>query len=377
MEERKIPLIDLRRENLPLLPEIFPKLERLVKESRFVSGKEVKEFEEKFAEYCGVKYACAVNSGTSALILALKACGIGEGDEVITTPFTFIATVEAILWVGAKPVFVDIHPEYLTIDVGKIEDAITSKTRAIIPVHLYGEVCDMEKIEEIARKYNLVVIEDAAQAHGAEFVKEGVRKKAGSMGKCGCFSFYPSKNLGGWGEGGMITTDDEEVYNTLLKLRDHGREEWYFHTLVGGNFRMENYQALILSVKLKYLDEWNKKRREKAEFYFQQLRGIKGLTLPLSPSYSKGVFHLYVIRTPCRDKLVEFLHTKGIEVRRVYPIPLHLQKALRFLGYGQGDFPVSEKVCQEGLALPLFPQIEKKEMEWVVKSIYTFFKDFP
>ncbi|HEX67858.1 MAG TPA: DegT/DnrJ/EryC1/StrS family aminotransferase, partial [bacterium] len=364
----KIPLIDLRRENLPLLPEVFPKLKQLVKESRFVSGKEVKEFEEKFAEYCGVKYACAVNSGTSALILALKACGIGKGDEVITTPFTFIATVEAILWVGAKPVFVDIHPEYLTIDAGKIEDAITSKTRAIIPVHLYGEICDMEKIEEIARRYNLVVIEDAAQAHGAEFVKEGVRKKAGSMGKCGCFSFYPSKNLGGWGEGGMITTDDEEIYNTLLKLRDHGREERYFHTLVGGNFRMENYQALVLSTKLKYLDEWNRKRREKAEFYFQQLRGIKGLTLPFSPPYSKGVFYLYVIRTPFRDKLVEFLHTKGVEARRVYPIPLHLQKALGFLGYGEGDFPVSEKACYEGLALPLFPEIEKEEMEWVVES---------
>ena len=373
MKERKIPLIDLRRENLPLLPEVFPKLKQLVKESRFVSGKEVKEFEEKFAEYCGVKYACAVNSGTSALILALKACGIGKGDEVITTPFTFIATVEAILWVGAKPVFVDIHPEYLTIDAGKIEDAITSKTRAIIPVHLYGEICDMEKIEEIARRYNLVVIEDAAQAHGAEFVKEGVRKKAGSMGKCGCFSFYPSKNLGGWGEGGMITTDDEEIYNTLLKLRDHGREEWYFHTLVGGNFRMENYQALVLSTKLKYLDEWNRLRREKAEFYNEHLKEIEEITLPSSAPYSFGVYHLYVIRTSKRENLRCYLREKGISVGVHYPLPLHLQKSLRFLHYRKGDFPVSEEAAEKVLSLPLFPKITSEEMEYVVSAVKEFF----
>jgi len=375
MKGRKIPLIDLRRENLPLLPEVFPKLKQLVKESRFVSGKEVKEFEEKFAEYCGVKYACAVNSGTSALILALKACGIGKGDEVITTPFTFIATVEAILWVGAKPVFVDIHPEYLTIDAGKIEDAITSKTRAIIPVHLYGEVCDMEKIEEIARRYNLVVIEDAAQAHGAEFVKEGVRKKAGSMGKCGCFSFYPSKNLGGWGEGGMITTDDEEIYNTLLKLRDHGREERYFHTLVGGNFRMENYQGVILAEKLKYLDEWNNQRRKKAFIYFQQLKGISEIILHSSPPYSKGVFHHYVIRTAWRKELRTFLETSGIGTTVAYPIPLHLQKSLRFLGYSEGDFPVAEKISQEVLSLPLFPKITEEEIRYVTSKIKEFFED--
>jgi len=368
----KVPLIDLRKQNKKILEEISSDIATIFQESRFVLGKEVEEFERSFASYCGTRFAIAVNSGTSALLLSLIASGIGKDDEVITVPFTFIATVEAIIFSGARPVFVDIEEKTMTMDIEKIEKVITPRTKAIIPVHLYGEVCDMNPIMEIAREYELKLIEDASQAHGAEYLP--LKRKAGSMGDCGCFSFYPSKNLSAWGEGGMVITDDEEVAEKVKMLRDHGSREKYYHRMIGLNCRMETLQGLVLNHKLKYLDNWNKKRREIANRYNESLKEIKDIKLPLSPPYSRGVYHLYVIRTSERDKLKNFLQEKGIGTGLHYPLPLHLQDSLSYLGYKKGSFPISEKVSREVLSLPLYPEIEEKEIIEVINSIKEFFQ---
>ncbi len=368
----KVPLIDLRKQNKKILEEISSDIATIFQESRFVLGKEVEEFERSFASYCGTRFAIAVNSGTSALLLSLIASGIGKDDEVITVPFTFIATVEAIIFSGARPVFVDIEEKTMTMDIEKIEKVITPRTKAIIPVHLYGEVCDMNPIMEIAREYELKLIEDASQAHGAEYLP--LKRKAGSMGDCGCFSFYPSKNLSAWGEGGMVITDDEEVAEKVKMLRDHGSREKYYHRMIGLNCRMETLQGLVLNHKLKYLDNWNKKRREIANRYNESLKEIKEIRLPFTPLYSNGVYHLYVIRTSHRDKLKNFLQEKGIGTGLHYPLPLHLQDSLSYLGYKKGSFPISEKVSREVLSLPLYPEIEEKEIIEVINSIKEFFQ---
>ncbi len=370
--EIKVPLFNLQKENHKIWEEIKDPLATLFKESKFILGEEVKKFEEEFAAYCGTKYAVAVNSGTSALLLSLLASGVRKGEEVITVPFTFIATVEAIIFAGARPVFVDIHPQTLTLDVEKLEKAITSKTRAIIPVHLFGEVCHMEPLMEIARRYNLLVIEDACQAHGAEYLPWN--KKAGSMGECGCFSFYPTKNLGGWGEGGMVVTDNPELARRIKMLRDHGSVRKYLHQMVGLNCRMESFQGLILRHKLKSLEERNSKRRELAFLYHNLLKDLKEIVIPRSPPYSKGVFHLYVIRTSQREELKRYLERQGIQTGIYYPLPLHLQESLKFLKYRKGDFPVSEKLSQEVLALPLYPELDKETVIWITTQIRKFFK---
>ncbi|NOZ64830.1 MAG: DegT/DnrJ/EryC1/StrS family aminotransferase [Caldiserica bacterium] len=368
----KVQVIDLKKQNMKIWEELSPRIEGLFQESRFILGKEVEEFERNFASYCGTKFAVAVNSGTSALLLSLLAHGVGKGDEVITVPFTFIATVEAIVFSGAKPVFVDIDAKTMTIDVGKIEQAITPRTKAIIPVHLYGEVCDMNPLREIAGKYNLSLIEDACQAHGAEYLPRA--KKAGSMGDCGCFSFYPSKNLSAWGEGGMVTTDDEEIAEKVKMLRDHGSGKKYYHKMIGLNCRMETLQGLVLNCKLKYLDEWNERRRAIARQYTEAFQNIDAICLPFSPSYSRGVYHLYVIRTSERDELKNFLQEKGVGTGLHYPLPLHLQDSLRYLGYQEGAFPVSERTAREIISLPLYPEMEEVEVKYVIDSIKEFFR---
>ncbi len=368
----KVPLINLTKQNQKILSEISSGISSIFEESRFILGKEVEEFEGNFASYCGTRFAVAVNSGTSALLLSLIAQGIGRGDEVITVPFTFIATVEAIIFSGARPVFVDIDERTMTIDADKIARAITPRTKAIIPVHLYGEVCDMNPLREIADKYNLSLIEDACQAHGAEYLP--LAKKAGSMGDCGCFSFYPSKNLSAWGEGGMVTTDSEEIAKKVKMLRDHGSEKKYYHKMIGLNCRMEALQGLVLNCKLKYLDKWNERRRAIAHQYSEAFRDIEDICLPSSPPYSRGVYHLYVVRTAERDKLKNFLQEKGVGTGLHYPLPLHLQDSLRDLGYQEGALPVSEKTAREIISLPLYPEMEDTEVGYVIDAVREFFQ---
>jgi dTDP-4-amino-4,6-dideoxygalactose transaminase len=362
-----IPFVDLKAQYDSIKDEINEAIQNVLNNTSFIMGEELKKFEEEFAQFCDVKYAIGVANGSDALILALRACGIGEGDEVITVPHTFIATTEAISNVGGKVVFVDIDPKTYTIDVSKIEEKITEKTKAIIPVHLYGQPADMDPIMKLAKKYNLKVIEDAAQAHGAEYKGE----KVGSLGDVGCFSFYPGKNLGAYGDAGMVVTNNEEIAEKVKLLRNHGRiTKKYEHDIEGYSSRLDNLQAAILRVKLKYLNEWNDKRRNNAKRYNELLSNINGIITPYEAEYAKHVYHLYVIRTDKeRDKLREELKSKGIATGIHYPVPLHLQPAYSYLGYKEGDFPVTEKVSQEILSLPMFAELNDEQIGKVVKMI--------
>jgi len=366
-----IPFVDLKAQYDSIKDEIDNVIQNVLDNTNFIMGEELKKFEVEFARFCDVKYAIGVANGSDALILALKACGIGGGDEVITVPHTFIATTEAVSNVGGKIVFVDIDPKTYTIDVSKIEDKITEKTKAIIPIHLYGQPADMDSIMELAKKYNLKVIEDAAQAHGAEY--KG--KKVGSIGDAGCFSFYPGKNLGAYGDAGMVVTDNEEVANRIKMLRNHGRlTAKYEHEIEGYSSRLDNLQAAILRVKLRYLNEWNESRRENAKKYNELLSNIAGIITPYEADYAKHVYHLYVIRTVNRDKLREELKSEGVATGIHYPIPLHLQPAYNYLGYKRGDFPVAEKASQEILSLPMFAELTDEQIEEIVKFIKYFRK---
>jgi dTDP-4-amino-4,6-dideoxygalactose transaminase len=361
-----IPFVDLKAQYNSIKTEIDNAIQRVLDNTSFIMGDELKKFEEEFALFCNVKYAIGVANGSDALILALRACGIGEGDEVITVPHTFISTAEAISNVGGKVVFVDIDPKTYTIDVSTIEEKITKKTKAIIPVHLYGQPADMRPIMELAKKYNLKIIEDAAQAHGAEY--QG--KKVGSIGDVACFSFYPGKNLGAYGDAGMITTNNEEIANKLKMLRNHGRlTAKYEHEIEGYSSRLDNLQAAILRVKLKYLNKWNDLRRRNAKKYNELLSNIGGIITPYEADYAKHVYHLYVIRTEDRDKLREELKSNGVTTGIHYPIPLHLQPAYNYLGYKRGDFPVTEKASQEILSLPMFAELSDRQIEEIVKLI--------
>ncbi len=333
----------------------------------FILGETLKSFEKEFAEYCGKKYGVGVGNGTDALLLALKAYGIKQGDEVISVPNTAIPTISAIVSSGAKPVFVDVGEDYL-IDVNKIEAAITEKTKAIMPVHLYGQVCDMEPILKIAEKYNLHVIEDCAQSHGAEY-----KEKKSPIGETGCFSFYPSKNLGAFGDAGMIVTDNEDLAKKLRMLRDYGKSERNSAKLHGYNSRLDDIQAAILSVKLKYLDMWNNERRKIAFIYDILLKN--NFKIPIENKNNKHVYHLYVIKTDKRDELQNFLKNKGIGSVIHYPIPIHLQPAYEYLGYKEGDFPKAEQYASEILSLPIFPELENEEIQEVVKVIKEFFEN--
>jgi dTDP-4-amino-4,6-dideoxygalactose transaminase len=309
-------------------------------------------FEEDFARYSGAQYGVAVNSGTSALHLALLAAGIGPGDEVITTPFTFVATVAAIGYVGARPVFADIDPVSYTIDPRAIEQAVTSRSKAILPVHLYGQTADMDPILEIARRHNLLVIEDAAQAHGAEY--NG--RRAGSMGDLACFSFYPGKNLGAYGEGGMVVTNNPAYTRTLRMLRDWGQERKYHHVLKGYNYRMEGMQGAILRVKLRHLEAWTEARRSRAAAYHAALQA-SGVDLPRALSYSRHVYHVYAVQSPQRDELAAALQAQGIQTGIHYPIPIHRLEAWADLHYPAGSFPVAEAVASRVLSLPIYPEL--------------------
>ncbi len=362
----KIPMVNLNAQYLSIKDEIDKAIENVISSSEFILGKHVLEFEKNFAKLCDKKYAVGVNSGTTALNLALMAYGIKQGDEVITASNTFIATASAIAHTGAKPVFVDIDEKTYNIDPKKIEEKITSKTKAIIPVHLYGQPVDIDEITEIANKHNLIIIEDACQAHNSEY-----KHKKIPLSETGCFSFYPGKNLGAYGEGGMVVTDNEGVANKIRLLRDHGQVEKYVHDIVGFNNRMEGIQGAILNAKLKHLDEWTEKRRSKARIYNKLLSGV--VEAPFEKIDRKHVYHLYVTRVKNREDLMSFLKDKGISTGLHYPIPIHLQKAFSYLNYDKKSFPITENVVNEILSLPIYPELKEEEIEYVCENIKKFY----
>jgi dTDP-4-amino-4,6-dideoxygalactose transaminase len=363
----KVPFVDLYAQHRAIHTELVEAFDRVLRSSHFVLGPEVRMFEEAFALYLGAPYAVAVNSGTSAIHLALMALEIGPGHEVITVPNTFAATAEAICAVGARPVFVDVDPATYTMDPTQLERAITKRTKAIIPVHLYGHPADLDALLEVASQYKLHVVEDACQAHGADL--RG--RKVGTLGTAGCFSFYPSKNLGCCGEGGAIVTSDSDLARRLSMLRNHGSSNKYEHRLVGHNFRMEGLQAAVLSIKLRYLDSWNQERRMWAGRY-NSLLAESGLITPTEAPGARHVFHLYVVKCGRRDALKNHLAGLGIETGLHYPVPLHLQEAFRFLGYQVGAFPVAEELAQRCLSLPLYPQMTSEAVEYVASTILAF-----
>lgn len=360
----KVPFVDLKSLHEEIESELREVFDRVLHTSAFVLGPEVIKFEREFAAYVGTRHCIALNTGTAALHLTLAALGIGAGDEVITVPHTFIATAEAISAVGARPVFVDVDPVSFTMDPTLLEAAITEKTRAIIPVDIYGQVADMDSILEIANRRGIPVIEDACQAHGAEY--KG--RKAGSFGAAGCFSFYPGKNLGACGEGGAVTTDDDELARRIRLWRDHGSEKRYEHIFPGLNMRMEGIQGGILSVKLKYLDLWNNQRRKAAAVYDAALTSTD-IETPVEMAHNRHVYHLYVVQADNRDNLRQRLTESGIESGLHYPVPLHLQQAYRFLGYKEGAFPVTERLKDRILSLPMYPGIQAECVERVASEL--------
>lgn len=359
-----IPFVDLKAQYVSIKDEVNAAIQHVLETCQFTLGSEVEAFEQEFASYCSAQHGIGVNTGTSALHLALLAAGVGSGDEVITVPFTFVATVAAIHYTGAKTVFVDIDPQTFTIDVKKIESAITKRTKAIIPVHLYGQPADMDPILDIAKKYNLVVIEDAAQAHGAEY--KG--RRVGGLGDMGCFSFYPGKNLGAYGEGGMVVTNNSEFTRTIRMLRDWGAEKKYHHVLKGYNYRLEGIQGAVLRVKLKYLEEWTESRRAAATYYNQLLKGT-GVATPKEMAYARHVYHVYAIRTKQRHEWQQALQAKGVQTGIHYPIPVHLLAAYADLGYKVGDFPHSEQAANEVLSLPMFAELTRVQCEEVCNAV--------
>jgi len=360
----KVPFVDLKAHHRPIEADLTEAMARVLRNASFVQGPEVKAFEEAFASYLGVPHCVAVKSGTSALHLALLALGIGPGDEVITVAHTFIATSEAISAVGARPVFVDIDPVTYTMDPVQAENAITPRTRALLPVHLYGNPADMDALLAIARRHNLALVEDACQAHGAYY--KG--RMAGSLGTAGCFSFYPSKNLGSCGEGGAMVTNDDKLAQKVRMLREHGSVVKYEHAFPGYNFRMEGIQGAVLATKLKHLDSWNDQRRALAKRYHERLAG-QTVILPKETPNARHVYHLYVIQAEDRDALKQQLAQRGIETGLHYPIPLHLQEAYASLGYRAGDFPVTERVTQHILSLPMYPEMSLEMADYVADAV--------
>ena len=359
-----IPFVDLRSQYVSIKDEVGIAIQGILETCQFTLGSEVAAFEQEFADYCQAKLGIGVNSGTSALHVALLAAGVGPGDEVITVPFTFVATVAAIHYTGAKPVFVDIDPRTFTMDVGAVEAAITNRTKVILPVHLYGQPADMDPILEIARRHGLLVIEDAAQAHGAEY--KG--RRAGSLGDMGCFSFYPGKNLGAYGEGGMVVTNNPDYARTMRMLRDWGAEKKYQHVLKGYNYRLEGIQGAVLRVKLRHLEAWTEGRRAAAAHYDRFLSG-SGVPTPEAMPYARHVYHIYAIRTQQRQTWQDALQAQGIQTGIHYPIPVHLLPAYDDLGYKAGDFPQSEKAANEVLSLPMFPELTVGQCEAVSDAV--------
>ncbi|GLC82507.1 DegT/DnrJ/EryC1/StrS family aminotransferase [Lacrimispora brassicae] len=394
-----IKILDLTRQYKAIQTEIEEAVCEQMRSGVFVGGKAVTDFEKKFAEYIGVKHAISLNSGTDALIVVLKALGIKEGDEVITTPFTFFATAETIAMIGAKPVFVDVEEDTYNINLEKIEEKITERTKAILPVHIFGQPVDMEKVEEIANKHNLVVIEDACQAVGAAI--NG--KKVGTFGDAACFSFFPTKNLGAFGDGGMITTNDNDTATVCRAFKEHGMAQngakaryilsgvedelagtispdglynpyKYYNYLIGYNSRLDAIQARVLDIKLDYLEEYNSRRAEIAEFYDNELGDCKGIITPKTIEGVTHAWHQYAFRCNEKDAMGNFLDSKGVGSAAFYPIPLHLQKAFSALGYREGDLPVAERITKQTVCLPIYPELEQEELEYIVNCIKEFYR---
>jgi len=369
----QVPLLDIPASYKEILEDVEKSISGVIRSGQFILGPIVEKLEKQIATYCGTKYAVGVSSGTDALLVSLMAAGVGEGDEVITTPFTFFATAGSIARLGARPVFVDIEPETFNIDQRYIENNVTEKTRAIIPVHLYGQSANMDPVVKVARKNNLIIVEDAAQAIGSEY--KG--RKTGSMGDYGCFSFFPTKNLGGFGDGGMVTTASEELYEKVKILRVHGSNPKYYHKITGGNFRLDALQASIVLAKLKYLERWTELRRKNAKTYdrlFNEKEMTGLLTLP-SEVFPRHVYNQYVVRVKeKRDELRAFLEENNIATEIYYPLPLHLQDCFASLGHKKGDFPESEKAADETIALPIFPELSNIQLEYVVETIARYLK---
>ena len=369
----KVPLLDLTEQNQNLRPEIEAALGRVLDTNGFILGSEVKALEEELAAYCGTKHAIGCASGSDALLLALMALDVKTGDQVITTPYSFFATVSAITRLGAVPVFVDIDPATYNLDISQIESRITERTKAIQPVHLYGQCADMVALKEVASRYGIPLVEDAAQAIGAE--ENGIR--AGAMSEIGCFSFYPSKNLGGMGDGGFMTTDDDELAEKLFALRVHGSKERYYHKWVGLNSRLDGFQGAVLRVKLPHLDSWSDARKANADRYrelFTDAGLAEQVILPFERENIRHIYNQFVVRVPGRrDEVRAFLTENEIGTDIYYPVPLHLQECFEYVGYKEGDMPESEKAAKESLALPIFPELRPDQQDYVVEKIAEFF----
>lgn len=363
----KVSLLDLQAQYKTIKEEIDNSIHQVLDSSVYIMGPNVKKLEISIAEFTGVKHGIGVANGTDALLLALEAIGIKAGDEVITTPFTFFASAETTSVLGATPVFADILPDTLCINPDEIEKCITDKTKAIIPVHIFGQMCDMDRIMEIARKHNLYVVEDCAQAIGSEY--KG--RRAGSIGDIGTYSFFPTKNLGGYGDGGMVVTNNDELAEKIRLLRTHGSKEKYTYVAIGHNSRLDELQAAILNVKFKYINEWNKARNIKAKIYNDLLRNLEVVT-PTELDENKHIYHMYVVQSYKRDEIIAFLKENGISTGVYYPSPVHLQQVYKYLGYKEGDLPVAEDACKKTFALPLYPELEIEKQEYVVEKIKEF-----
>ena len=361
----RVPFIDLDAHHRPIRAELNAAIAEVVDSAAFAGGPFVEKFEREFAAYCGSEHAVGVGNGTDALWLSLLASGIGPGDEVITVPNTFMATAEAITYCGARPVFVDVDECTYTMDPAELEAALTPRTKAVIPVHLFGQPADLDPILEFAAAYGLVVIEDAAQAHGARY--KG--KKAGTLGRAGCFSFYPGKNLGAFGEAGALVTNDENLAKRIRTLRDHGQNQKYHHTAIGWNCRMDGIQAAVLSIKLKYLDKCNALRRQHAATYNEAFATLEDLIIPIAADYAEHVYHVYAVRVQEREHAIWLLGKKGIQTGIHYPVPIHRQKAYQFLGYEIGSFPVAEMLAHQLISLPMFPELTRSQIDMVVYAL--------
>lgn len=361
----KVPFLDLKAHHDPLRTEFNAAIGEVLDSNAFAGGPFVARFEEAFAACCGARYAVGVGSGTDALWLSLLALGVGPGDEVITSPSTFMATAEAISFAGARPVFVDIDPQTYTLDPALLARAITPRTRAIIPVHLFGLPADVDPVLALAAPHGIPVIEDACQAHGALY--RG--RRAGSLGRAGCFSFYPGKNLGAFGEAGAVVTNDADLKTRLQVLRDHGQARKYFHSAIGWNARMDGIQAAVLSVKLPFLDAANDRRRAHAALFQSLLSRAEHVITPYEPDFCRHVYHVYAVRVPERDRVLQALAERGIACGIHYPVPVHLQEAYRFLGYAPGAFPVAERCAREFLSLPMYPELTAEQIETVAREL--------
>ncbi len=366
----KVPLLDLKRQYQSVKPELDSAIMNVLAHTQFILGPDVKQFEEEAAAFCGIKHAIGVASGTDALLLALRACGVGPGDEVITSTFSFFASAGVISRLGATPVFADIDPKTYNVTADQIAKKVTSKTKAIMPVHIYGQMVDMDPLMELANSKKIPVVEDAAQAIGAKY--KG--KKAGTLGRFGCFSFFPSKNLGGLGDGGMVTCQSDEDAELVRKLRVHGSKPKYYHSLVGYNSRLDSLQAAALSVKLKYLESWTGGRRKRAARYNQLLAGLPFET-PFEREHNFHIYHQYTVAVPKRNELRKFLTEREVGTEIYYPLPLHLQECYASLGYKEGSFPVAEKRAVEVLSLPIFPELTDEEQNFVAGSVREFYRD--